>query len=83
MLIMGGSYGVLIIRVIFDITKAGNISLSVFDVNGSLIAGLAQGYFAPGYCNVKLNGSKLASGVNFINLQSGGNISTQKILLLK
>jgi hypothetical protein len=65
------------------ISKAGNVSLKVFDLLGREIATLVNGYKNVGKYNVEFNGSNLSTGIYFYKLQAGDFISIKKMMFLK
>ncbi|NQS98745.1 MAG: T9SS type A sorting domain-containing protein [candidate division Zixibacteria bacterium] len=67
----------------FTLLKAGDITLSVYDINGREIARLLNEWQPAGMGEVVFDGSKLSSGVYFIHLEGNGLVQTQKVLLVK
>jgi photosystem II stability/assembly factor-like uncharacterized protein len=67
----------------YDLTKAGMVTLKVYDILGREIATLVNGQKQPGSYRVTFNGSSLVSGVYFYRLQAGEFSETKKLLLLK
>lgn len=72
----------------FSIAAAGNVSLEVFDIKGSLVSVVLNGqFFKTGTHSVAFNGGDLSSGIYFCRLtyHSGGslNFDTKKIILVK
>jgi len=67
----------------FALPEAAKVSLSVYDISGSLVATLANGWRSAGMHEVTFDGSKLASGVYFYRLQAGEFVSGGKMVLLK
>jgi hypothetical protein len=64
------------------------IRLEVFNIRGSRIAVLADGYFPAGvhrvhWKGIDYAGRNLASGVYFYRLQASGRVMTRKMILLK
>ena len=64
------------------------LNVSVLDINGRLINILKNENILPGNYKIKWNGTdfngwNMSSGVYFIKVQSGNNISSQKVLLIK
>ena len=61
------------------------MSVNVYNLIGQKVATLLDGHMASnidGY-NVNFNGSNLASGVYLVRAETVGNVSTQKLMLLK
>ncbi|RPI18953.1 MAG: T9SS C-terminal target domain-containing protein [Ignavibacteriae bacterium] len=67
----------------FDITKAGNVSLMVYDVNGKRIAFLVDEDMNPGTYSVRWNAAGLSSGVYFYLLKTDYFTEMKKALLVK
>jgi hypothetical protein len=67
----------------YDLPKAGNISLRVFDLLGREVALLKNGFVEAGTHHVMFNGSGLASGMYFARLDAGKFSQTKKLMLLK
>ena len=64
-----------------DITE--KIHLSIFDLKGREIALLIHGYKSPGSYKFRWNARNHSSGVYFARLRMGGQVKTQKIILMK
>ncbi len=67
----------------FSLPEAGRVTLTVFDVQGKVVARLADGRRSAGTYQVTFDASNLASGIYFARLEAGAQIATQKLLLLK
>lgn len=68
----------------FEIAKASNIILKVYDISGKEVAVLANNEFVTaGLKEVKFNGNNFASGVYFYTLVAGDFSETKKMVLLK
>jgi hypothetical protein len=72
----------------YDIPLAGKVSLRVFDVNGSQVCTLVDGWREPGaYSEIwegrTDEGTDLPSGVYFYRLEAGKFVATKKMVLLK
>lgn len=76
----------------FDLPKAGNVSLVVYDVTGRVVEVLAEGYSTAGRYEKVFDGAGLSSGVYFARLEIYGGASTaesrrhsvvRKMLLVK
>ena len=70
-------------RIDFQLEETGEVTLQVFDMQGRLVATLAEGLFAHGSHSVHFDASSLASGVYFYSLISGSQSQTRKLVLLK
>ena len=67
----------------FTLSTTQRMTLRVFDVTGRVVATLADGVYEPGDHRLTFNGTNLATGLYFARLESGANITTAKLLLLK
>ena len=69
----------------FQLPKAGNVTLKVFDVLGNEIATLVDEYRNAGSYNVqfKMNNVQLSSGIYFYQLNAGDFVETKKMILIK
>lgn len=67
----------------FDIPKAGNISLTIFNMLGEEVANLYSGFVGVGRFETSWNASALSSGVYFYKLESDNFVSIKKLVLLK
>jgi hypothetical protein len=67
----------------FAVPKEGFVSLKVFDITGREVLTGVNEVLKPGYYNVQVDASKLASGVYFYKLMANGFIDTKKMTLVK
>ena len=67
----------------FSIAKSGNATLTVYNILGSEVAKLVNGYMEAGKHSVKFDANNLTSGVYFYTLKSGNFASTKKMMLTK
>ncbi|MDD5088540.1 MAG: T9SS type A sorting domain-containing protein [bacterium] len=67
----------------FEVPHAERVELKVFDVTGRIAQNLASRVYDAGEYSLLFNGSAFASGVYFVQMQSGEFSKTQKIVLLK
>ncbi len=61
----------------------GNVTLAVYDVMGRLVNTLVSGEQAAGVHTVNFSGADLSSGVYVYRLQSGAQVLTEKMMLIK
>ena len=61
----------------------GLVTMNVYNVSGQIVDVLVNGYLDAGYHNITWNAANVSSGVYFVKVISGTNISTQKLMLLK
>lgn len=67
----------------FTITEPGEVYLAVYDCQGREVAVLAEGFMAAGVYERTFHAQDLGSGVYFARLQTGMEVETQKLLLVK
>ncbi|MFH0736759.1 MAG: T9SS type A sorting domain-containing protein [bacterium] len=67
----------------YTIPASNVVSLKVYDVLGTEVANLADGYKNAGSYEVNFNASNLSSGTYFYQLKAGNYMETKKLLLLK
>ncbi|MCX5801252.1 MAG: hypothetical protein NTX17_07700 [Candidatus Eisenbacteria bacterium] len=71
----------------YELPRAGRVNLKVFDVNGSIVRTLVDGWREPGGCSEIWDGrgddgSALPSGVYLYRFQAGDFVATRKMVLL-
>lgn len=67
----------------YNLANAGNVKLSVYDIQGREVAVLLDGFHSEGYYSISFNGANLSSGVYFAVLNANGQTFTQKLMLVK
>ena len=67
----------------YELQVASHISLKVYDTAGRLVTTLADGTREAGTHTVAFDGSQLAAGLYFVNMQAGSYTGVQKLVLLK
>ena len=67
----------------FEISKLGNVKISVYDVQGREVQTLVNERLNAGTYEVKFDGSMLTSGVYFYQLTSGTFKETRRMLMIK
>ncbi|MEM8556632.1 MAG: T9SS type A sorting domain-containing protein [Bacteroidota bacterium] len=67
----------------FDLDRAQEARLVVFDVLGREVRVLADGAHAPGRHTVQVDGAGLGSGVYFVRLEGEGQQATRKLLRVR
>lgn len=70
-------------RIAFDLPRAADITLRVFDIQGRRVRELAAGEFAAGRHTLNFDGAGLASGVYLYRVSAPGFSGGGKMLLLK
>ncbi|MCD6376774.1 MAG: T9SS type A sorting domain-containing protein [Caldisericaceae bacterium] len=68
----------------YELPKAGQVEIAVFDLNGRLIQSLTNQFTNSGRHKVEFNGSNLSSGLYFVRLKfNGQDIASIKMTLIK
>lgn len=67
----------------FQLPEAGHVTLTVYDLLGRSVAQPVNEIRSAGAHNVNFDASNLAGGVYIYRLQSGGQILTRKMMLIK
>jgi hypothetical protein len=67
----------------YSLAKLGNVNLTVYDLLGNEVAQLVNEVQSAGKHTVQFDGSNLASGVYFYRLNTGSELITKKMMLLK
>lgn len=70
-------------RLKYQIARAGNVSLKLFDISGRLVDVVFQGKQNPGIYTYLWDGSGKASGIYFMVLNTGRNIRVKKCILIR
>jgi hypothetical protein len=67
----------------FAVPREGFVSVKVFDITGREVLTGVNEVLKPGYYNIQVDASKLASGVYFYKLNANGFSDTKKMTLIK
>jgi hypothetical protein len=69
----------------FELSNDGDVQIFIYDIKGSLVDELVNGYMEAGYHKLKWNGSHQASGMYFIQMVAdhGNYIRIKKMMLVK
>ncbi|MDR3669033.1 MAG: T9SS type A sorting domain-containing protein, partial [Ignavibacteriaceae bacterium] len=70
-------------KINYQIPRAGNVSLKVYDILGRQIVTLVNEYKNEGRYSVNFNASRYASGVYIYQLRAGSFVSSKKMVLTK
>ncbi|MCU0344833.1 MAG: T9SS type A sorting domain-containing protein [Ignavibacterium sp.] len=70
-------------RITFNLTEEGLTNISVYNLLGQKVATVLNQELVAGRHTVDFSGANLSSGVYFYKLESGKNVATQKMMLLK
>ena len=67
----------------FEVPRATEVELSLFDVQGRLVDVIASGQYSPGFHRAHWNGEEFSSGVYFLRMQAGDFADCRKVMLVK
>ena len=67
----------------FTVEDKHSLLLRVYDITGRLVATLIDEHINPGEHEINWHAENVSSGLYFVQLQSGNNVQTQKLILLK
>ncbi|HJY63835.1 MAG TPA: T9SS type A sorting domain-containing protein [Ignavibacteria bacterium] len=67
----------------FDIAKAGNVKLTVFDVTGKQVAELINGDYTAGKYVVYFDGANISSGIYFYKIETPDFVQVRKMMMVK
>ena len=67
----------------YTMETMGGVSLEVYNISGSLVAKVFNGFQTAGVHEVSFNAASLPSGIYIAQLHAGGRIQTEKLLLIK
>ena len=67
----------------YSIAKAGEVNLTVFDVQGREVVVLESGYQQPGNHSFIWKAENIPSGIYFVRLAQNGDLKLQKVVLVK
>ena len=67
----------------YNLSEDADIELQVFNIVGQRVLTLQSGHMTAGKHQVEFNGSDLASGLYLVNLNTGKEMKTIKLMLMK
>jgi hypothetical protein len=67
----------------YSLAKSGNITLKIYNLLGSEVATLVNGFNEAGKHSVKFNANDITSGIYFYTIKADGFTSTRKMILMK
>ena len=70
-------------EITFSLAKSDNVTLKIYNILGSEVATLVNGFIEAGKHSVRLNASEFTSGVYLYTIKSGNFTATRKMILMK
>jgi hypothetical protein len=67
----------------FNLPKAGDVSLKLYDILGKEVDNLFTGFLSAGYFQINFNASALSSGVYFYRLETENFADIKRMLMVK
>jgi len=67
----------------YSLTQNSDVQISIYDINGRLIAILINEFQITGYHFITWDASNFSSGIYFLNISSGEFSETKKLVLIK
>lgn len=67
----------------FDVLKASDVKITVFDITGKEVARLVQQKLNAGRYSVDFDAANIASGIYFYSMAAGEFVQTKKMILVK
>jgi hypothetical protein len=67
----------------FDIMKAGDVRLIIYNITGQTVATLVNGAMTAGHHSIRFNAENLPSGLYFYRLEAGEFSAVKKMVLMK
>ena len=66
-----------------SLNESGYVSVKIYNVMGQVVSTLVDGSMDAGYHTLTWNADNMPSGMYLVRVQSGSNVETQKLMLLK
>jgi len=67
----------------YDVEKAGNLNISVYNILGQKVAELYNGHQSYGSHMLRWDATNMSSGVYYINMELNGQVENNKVMLIK
>ena len=67
----------------YALPVAGNVDIKIINIVGQVVETLVDEHMSAGFHTVSWDASSIPSGLYFITVESGMNVSTQKLMLMK
>jgi hypothetical protein len=71
------------LKIDFNLTSASDLTINVYDLKGLVLSTLRKNMVLSGRNHIELDVNFLPSGLYFIEMRSGTNISVKKFILLR
>ena len=68
---------------LFDVSKAGDVNVSVYNLMGQVVSTLTEGYINEGQYTLVWNASEQVSGMYIVRAETATEVSSQKLMLIK
>jgi parallel beta-helix repeat protein len=70
-------------KISFDISKSGNVNLSLYNCNGVLVRPIANEFISKGPHEMALDNSSLKSGIYYLTLKTGQVVESRKVVVIR
>ena len=70
-------------QISFSLDMSQNVKLTIFNRSGQIVSELINKTLSKGIHDINFNASNLNSGIYFYKLETGGNSTTKKMILIK
>ena len=67
----------------FRLEKSETVSLNIYDITGQLVKTVVEKQFEKGVHNLQLDATAINTGIYFLRMQTGSNIQTRKLVIVK
>jgi hypothetical protein len=71
------------VTVMFEMTKASDVEVTLVNMYGQTVATVAEGLMNTGNHKFAVSTSELAGGIYFVNLRTGNSSMTEKLVIVK
>jgi hypothetical protein len=72
-----------ITNISLDVSDAGNVNVSVYNLMGQIVSNLTEGYMNEGTYTLTWDASDQVSGMYMVRAETSGMVSMQKLMLIK
>ena len=71
------------VNVKFGLKKSENVTVEIVNVLGEIVSSINRGTLVAGEQNMKLNVENMNSGIYFVKVIAGNEVSTQRVSVIK